>query len=90
VREPYGHIESCDSLEHFFYTSDMTKHLYNRVEYPGLVLALEQEKILKKMSNQNYKFQLTEDNGSGPFNKTIFINLIFLDDLTKTEYELVR
>lgn len=89
-RDSYGYIGSWDSLDHFFFESDMTKHLYNQVEIPSFITAMEQEKILKTLGNQQYRFKLWIDKVQGPFNKTIYLELEFLDNLTKMEYELVK
>jgi hypothetical protein len=91
--EPYGRISNWDSLKHFFYKSEMTRNMYNNVEMPSLQEASEQEKILKKMVNKNYYFQLwinRSTTGSISFSPVLTLELIFLDELTKTEYELLK
>lgn len=93
VKESYGYISSDDSLEDFFFKSEMTKHLYNIVEYPGLIAAMEKERILKSMSNKNYKFQLyIERNFPNTVigSDVIYVELEFGDQMTRTEYELVK
>lgn len=88
--EHYGYIDNYESVRYFFFESEMTKHLYDIVEYPGLMVALEQEKTLRSMSNRNYRFELTIDRNTNFGSDVVYINLMFNDDITKTEYELLK
>lgn len=92
TRESYGYIGSWDSLGNFFFESEMTKHLLDKVEIPSLINALDQEKVLKIMANQNYKFQLWIERNSPHAlgSDVIYVELVIEDDLTKTEFELIK
>ena len=93
ARESYGFVGNWTTLEHFFFVSEMTRDLYPKVEYPSLIKAMEQELILKKLANQNYRFKLYIERNSPNAvigNDVIYVELEFLDMSTQNEYELMR
>lgn len=67
------------------------KSLENFVEVPSLIVAVGQENILLSMANQNYHFDVYVNYQASFNNSPVYsFELVFDDDLTETEYQLVK
>lgn len=68
-----------------------TARIADYVEVPSYVDAKEKESILKNMANQKYHFDIyiSYDNTVNN-NPVYYLFLIFDDQLTETEYQLVK
>ncbi len=70
---------------------DQNKDMDCHSEVPSLMDAINEEYILKAMANQNYRFDVFVSYENTINNNPVYrFVLVIEDQLTKTEYELMR
>lgn len=75
------------SIDDYIKTTRITDY----VEVPSYIDAIEKESILKKMANQNYHFDIYVSYDNTLNNSPVYsLFLIFDDQLTETEFQLVK